>query len=250
MPARATRFAAVLIALGLSLLGVAAATSAEPATGSSMALSAAPALESSGALSAAPAAGSSVAVSASLPTGVANRLALRNAMGKLWEDHITWTRLYIVDALADLPDLQPTTQRLLQNQVDIGDAIKPYYGDAAGEQLTALLNQHILIAADVVAAARKNDAPALTSAMARWQDNANDIADFLSAANPDNWPQDELRAMMRQHLDLTTAEVVARLHQDWSADVQAYDQVHEHILMLADALTDGIAAQFPDQFAA
>jgi hypothetical protein len=137
-------------------------------------------------------------------------------MGKYWEDHITWTRLFVISALTDSPDLQVTTQRLLQNQVDIGNAIKPYYGDAAGNQLTALLRHHILVAADVVAAARAGDTGTLNSQMMRWEANADQIGDFLGTANPDNWP--------------------------------AYDNVHLHILVLADELTNGIVAQFPASF--
>src|SRR2546423_954483 len=85
------------------------------------------------------------------------RMALHDAMRKLWEDHITWTRVFIISAAGDLPDKATATDRLLQNQVDIGNAIKPYYGAAAGDQLTALLRDHILISADVVAAAKAND---------------------------------------------------------------------------------------------
>ncbi len=180
--------------------------------------------------------------------GSASQSALHDAMRKLWEDHITWTRLFVVSALGDLPDLQPTTERLLQNQVDIGDAVKPYYGDAAGDQLTALLHDHIVIAADVVAAAKANDTDRLQSSMARWQSNADDIAEFLAAANPNSWPADEMKAMMRQHLELTTAEVVAHLKGDWAADIAAYDKVHAHILTLADGLSSGIVAEFPEAF--
>src|SRR5262252_5070715 len=79
--------------------------------------------------------------------------ALHDAMRKLWEDHITWTRAFIISAAANSPDKAAATDRLLQNQVDIGNAIKPYYGEAAGNQLTALLKEHITTAADVVAAA-------------------------------------------------------------------------------------------------
>ena len=53
-------------------------------------------------------------------------------MRKLWEDHITWTRLYIVSAVAELPDLEATAGRLLQNQADIGAAVATFYGDDAG----------------------------------------------------------------------------------------------------------------------
>jgi hypothetical protein len=184
----------------------------------------------------------------SVAPSVEKRITFRNAMGKYWEDHITWTRMFIISDLADSPDLPMTTQRLLQNQVDIGNAIKPYYGDAAGNQLTALLHDHILIAADVVAAAKAGDAARLNDQMARWQANADEIGAFLGSANPDNWPAADMKAMMRQHLDLTTAEVVARLNKDWAGDIAAYDKVHLHILVLADELSNGIVAQFPDAF--
>ena len=191
---------------------------------------------------------SSTAVAPVVSLSAERQITFRNAMGKYWEDHITWTRLYIISALDDSPDLAATTQRLLQNQVDIGNAIKPYYGDAAGDQLTALLNDHILIAADVVAAAKAGRGDALNQHMTRWQANADQIGDFLGTANPDNWPATEMKAMMREHLDLTTAEVVARLNNDWTGDIAAYDKVHLHILVLADTLTNGIVAQFPAMF--
>src|SRR6185436_1779925 len=125
------------------------------------------------------------------------RMALHDAMRKLWEDHIIWTRIFIISAAGDLPDKAAATDRLLQNQVDIGNAIKPYYGDAAGNKLTALLKEHITTAADVVAAAKANDKAKLDDANKRWVANADQIADFLSGANP-NWPAVDMRRMMRE----------------------------------------------------
>ena len=186
----------------------------------------------------------------SMPDGnsaAATRTAFRAAMRQLWEDHITWTRLFIVSAVADLPDLGPTTERLLRNQQDIGNAIKPFYGEAAGTQLTTLLREHILIAADILSAAKLGDGAALDEASARWYENANDIAAFLNAANPRNWPLDEMRAMMRSHLDLTLAEAVARLTGDFASDIALYDQVHVQILHMADMLSAGIINQFPNR---
>ena len=173
--------------------------------------------------------------------------AFQDAMRKLWEDHITWTRVFIISAVADLPDKAAATERLLQNQVDIGNAIKPYYGNAAGDKLTTLLKEHITTAAEVVAAAKANDKAKLDDANKRWVANADQIADFLSGANP-NWPAADMRKMMREHLDLTTAEAVARIKGDWKADIAAYDRVHEQILHMADMLSDGIVKQHSAKF--
>ncbi len=171
-----------------------------------------------------------------------------NAMRKLWEDHVTWTRLYLVSAASNLPDLDATTNRLLQNQVDIGNAVKPFFGEIAGNKLTDLLKEHILTAAAVVADAKAGDAAKLQEANKKWYANADAIAGFLSGANPDNWPLEQTKAMMREHLDLTTAEVLAHLHGKWTDDVAAYDKVHAAILQMADMLSSGIIKQFPKRF--
>jgi hypothetical protein len=178
----------------------------------------------------------------------AQRLALHDGMRRLWEDHITWTRLFIVSAAADLPETQPTTERLLRNQKDIGDAIKPFYGRRAGERLTSLLEEHIVLAAELVGAAKAGDQAAVERHSSAWYRNANQIADFLNRANPRHWPRREMRSMMRSHLDLTLAEAVAHLEGDHNRSIRAYDRVHRQILAMADMLSDGIAAQFPRRF--
>ena len=174
---------------------------------------------------------------------------LRQAMRKLWEDHITWTRLYIVSAAAGLPDQHVTADRLLRNQDDIGNAIKPFYGEAAGAQLTALLREHILQAADLLAAAKAGDSAKVEATKNAWYANADRIAAFLSTANPDNWPRDVVAHHMHMHLDLTLEEAVARLQGRYADDTVAFGEVHDAILEMADALTAGIVAQFPTKFA-
>ena len=178
----------------------------------------------------------------------AQRLAFHDEMRRLWEDHITWTRLFIVSASADLPDTPATTRRLLRNQADIGDAIKPFYGRAAGERLTTLLQEHITVAADLLGAAKAGDQAAVERHSSAWYRNANQIADFLNEANPRHWPRREMRSMMREHLDLTLTEAVAHLERDHRTDIRAYDRIHRQILTMADMLSDGIAAQFPGRF--
>lgn len=172
---------------------------------------------------------------------------LRVAMRKLWEDHITFTRNFIISALAKLPDQAAVTKRLLANQDDIGNAVKAYYGDEAGAKLTKLLREHILIAADVVKAAKAGNKKLLAKQQARWSANGKELAAFLSDANP-NWAKADMEAMLQKHLDLTTGEVVGRLTKDYDKDIASYDEGHEHMMMFADMLTDGIVKQFPDKF--
>jgi len=170
------------------------------------------------------------------------------AMDKLWEDHITWTRMYVISAAADLPDAEAVAGRLLKNQEDIGNAIKPVYGEDAGNQLTTLLKEHIMIAVDLVSAAKAGDNAKLEDANARWTENADQIGTFLSTANPDHWPEAEMQAMMSTHLELTLEEATARLNGDWAGDIAAYDKVHDAILEMSGMLSKGIVAQFPDKF--
>ena len=172
---------------------------------------------------------------------------LRTAMRKLWEDHVTWTRNAILNIMDDLPGTDAAVTRLLSNQDDIGNAIKPYYGDDAGKQLSALLHTHITTAADLLKAAKTDNKTAFDDANKKWLANADDISDFLSKANP-NWKLEDMKMMMHDHLQLTTDEAVARKKKDYDGDIKAYDKVHDEILKMSDMLTDGIVKQFPDKF--
>jgi hypothetical protein len=190
-----------------------------------------------------------VSVFAQTTPGAMSVSDLRAAMRKLWEDHITWTRVYIIDALAGLPDADAAAARLLKNQDDFGNAIAPFYGAAAGTQLTGLLKQHIMIATEVLKAAKANNAAAVAEQQKLWSANADQIAAFLNGANP-AWDRATVRDALQKHLDFTTTEVVSRLKGDWAADIAAYDANHDHMLMLSDMLTNGIVQQFPAKFAA
>jgi hypothetical protein len=174
-------------------------------------------------------------------------IQLRQDLRFLWTDHVAWTRLFIVSAVAGLPDTEATAERLLRNQGDIGDAVATYYGKAAGEQLEQLLRDHIAVAGDLVAAAKAGDDARVKATSVAWYANADAIAAFLAKANP-AWPEATLKEMMRGHLDQTLKEATAQLTGDYAASVAEYDHIATHILTMADALTDGIVTQFPDRF--
>lgn len=172
---------------------------------------------------------------------------LRADMRKLWEDHVAYTAFFYKAAINGGDDAGKIAERLLRNQDDIGNAVKPFYGDSAGNKLASLLRDHILIAADLVKAAKAGDAAGQKKANDLWYRNADDIAALLSSANP-SWPRKTLEDMLHGHLAMVTDQVVATLHHDTAAAIAAYDRGAEHMLMLADTLASGIVKQFPERF--
>ena len=177
-----------------------------------------------------------------------NYITLKSNLRVLWSDHALWTRNVIVNFVDDLPGKNEAVARLLKNQEDIGNAIKPYYGDAGGNALTALLKEHIIIAADILTAAKNGNTNDFNTAVSKWYQNGDDIANFLTTANPDNWPLSHTKPMMKSHLDLTLEEASSRLNHDYNADVAAYDKVYNELMEMSDMIADGIAKQFPDKF--
>ena len=171
---------------------------------------------------------------------------LKMAERKLWIDHVLWTRNFIISDLADVKDKDSVAQRLLKNQDDIGASIKPYYGEEAGNKLSKLLREHIVIAGKVVDAAKSDNKADLDKYNKLWYKNADDIADFLSGANP-NLSNSELKDMLHKHLEFVTAQVVARINKNWKADVEAYDKGEDHMIKFADVLSESIVKQFPEK---
>ena len=183
-----------------------------------------------------------------LPRKVQAMLAFQDQMRKLWEDHIVWTRQFIVSVAHSLPDADPTLQRLLANQVDIGNAFGRFYGNNVANQLTQLLTEHIQIAGQILTAAKAGDSGGVATANAAWIANADQIARLWSQINPRSWPFEEMQQHMQTHLTLTLDEAVARLTGNFAADIAKYDEVHAAILDMADMLSAGIIRQFPAKF--
>ncbi|MGG4167980.1 glycosyltransferase [Rossellomorea vietnamensis] len=174
-------------------------------------------------------------------------LKAKEDMRKLWTDHVFYTRNYIISAVDGLEDTDVILARLLQNQKDIGNAIKPYYGEKAGNKLANLLTEHIVLAGKIVDAAKSGKTAQVEQLNKEWYRNADDIARFLASANP-NWSEKILKDLLYMHLQFVTDEAVARINKDWKANIKSFDEGKGHILHLSDALSDGIVKQFPEKF--
>ncbi len=176
-----------------------------------------------------------------------SQLAYHDEWRKLWEDHITWTRVVIIGILDELPGTNAYIDRLIQNYEDMEDALAPYYGDEA-EVLGDLIQDHLVIAAEILTAAHDHNTAAFNDAVARWYDNANQIAVQMNEMNPQFWPLAETQKMWKDHLDATLDEATANLSGDYPGEVAAYDKVHELALEMADFFSEGVMKQFPNQF--
>lgn len=186
---------------------------------------------------------------AAAPTLTAKAVRFHDAMRALWEIHGTYTERAIVDAVGGNPDTNAVVARLLQNQVDIGNAVKPYYGKAGGTALTKLLKTHIETAVATVLAAKSGDTAATKKAAAAFYANGGQVASFLHHANPRFWPLAAMQTMMRIHLNQVVALAVDQIKGRYGAAIRLYDKYIHHILVgMADMLSSGIIQQFPARF--
>ncbi|HEY3274222.1 MAG TPA: hypothetical protein VGJ92_10695 [Methanocella sp.] len=175
------------------------------------------------------------------------QLTLYQDMRKLWSEHVMWTREYVIAFLDNKSEAPQVAARLLRNQADIGNATVPYYGKAASDQLGALLKEHILVAVDLLDAAKSGNKTKYADADGRWHKNAVDMATFLGKANP-NWNTQAIVGMLNNHLNLTTQEAVAHLNKNYAEDIRLYDEIYSQILGMSDEISAGIIKQFPEKF--
>lgn len=172
----------------------------------------------------------------------------RDNMRRLWVDHSRLTRQFMISTVSNLPEQSDAAERLIQNQNEIGVSIALFYGGEAGDELTKLLAEHTVISTTMYRAARNADAQAFEESVTRWYDNADEISEFLSDLNPENWPLRETRPLMRTYLDLTLEQAVAYWNGYSNVGSSAYGKTQDHALEIADMLSEGIINRFWEKF--
>ena len=175
-------------------------------------------------------------------------ICLRDYMRLLWSQHVYWTRMTIISIANNLPDEEPTTKRLLRNAKDFEMLFNHFYGCRAGHEFGSLITDHLVIAAELVKAAKAGQNKAAANAEKRWYANADDIVSFLAHINC-YWPEECMKKMWYTHLLLTKSEAVAILTKDYVKGIAIFEQIEEEALMMADDFSNGIIKQFPERFA-
>lgn len=167
------------------------------------------------------------------------QICLMNQLRQLWGQHVYWTRFFIISTAAELDDLEPVTKRLLQNPKDFARLLSPIYGTRLAVQFEELFTQHLLIAADLVNAAKNGEADKANCARKKWYKNADDIAEFLSSINQ-CWSETKWKDMLYSHLEMTEKEATLRLQRNYTADIRMFDEIENEALKMADYMFCGI----------
>jgi len=175
-----------------------------------------------------------------------SQVTLINTLRKLWEQHDVWTRSTIVSITFDLPDRQVVIARLLRNPKDFGRVFEKFYGPRIATAFTNLLTEHLVLAAQIVEAAKAGNNSRVALLQRKWLQNANQIAELLSDIN--NQSEREWRNMMQEHLRLVYNEAVNYLTENYAAGVAVYDEIEKQTLEMADMMARGIFKQFPKRF--
>jgi hypothetical protein len=166
-----------------------------------------------------------------------------NTFRELWEEHIMWTRSFIISTVSDLGDLDLVTQRLLGNPEDFADVLRRFYGYDNSRKFEALFKNHLLLAAKLLNDAKAGDTQSVDADRAMWYKNADEIADFLAGANS-YWDKKEWQNLLYDHLKMTEDEAVYRLNMQYKEDIANYDSIESQALNMADYMASGIINQF------
>ena len=167
------------------------------------------------------------------------QICLMNRIRQLWGQHVYWTRFFIISTAADLPDLQPVTKRLLQNPKDFARLLTPIYGMRAADRFEELFTQHLLITADLVNTAKNGEVDNANSARDRWYENADETAGFLSSINRCR-NKAKWKNMLYSHLEMKEKEATLRLQGNYTADINAFDNIESEAFEMADYIFCGI----------
>jgi len=181
-------------------------------------------------------------------SGSAKLVETDAALRGLWVDHAFWVRDVVLATFAKNPaEAQAAEAQVVANAHALADSIEPFYGQAASDQLFALLAGHYgAVKAYLTATVAKNK-QAEDAATEDMMTNAGKIADFLSAANP-NLPKDAVLGLLQAHGGHHITQIQDLAGRRYAEEAKNWIDMKQHMFVIADALTGAIAKQFPEKF--
>jgi len=175
------------------------------------------------------------------PSKVELQLALRN----LWQGHIFWVRnVVLMTKLGDKDAAKVAEEQVVQNAKDIANSITPYYGKEASDKLFSLLAGHYAAVKDYMNAVFTGNKDAKATAMDKMKKNADEIATFLSSANPKNWPKDAIMSALMAHMGFHMAQIDEINAKNFSGEAKTWEAMKNQVNQIADVLATGIYNQF------
>lgn len=170
------------------------------------------------------------------------------ALRDLWVGHVFWVRNVVIETLADNDAARTAAENeVVANAKAIAAGIEPYYGKAASEKLFGLLAGHYGAVKQYLEAAVAGNRAQQDAALNSLTDNAGEIAAFLSGANP-NLPIDTLRGLLIAHGGHHIQEIQQFRSRQYAQEAQTWEAMKKHMYVIADALANAIAKQFPAKF--
>lgn len=164
----------------------------------------------------------------------------------VWDEHVFYTRNAIISILENLADAEYVTNRLIENQNNIGNLMRPYYSADVVDEYVSLLKDHIALVAEFAKAVRdKKDIMPIQSQM---QSNSAAIVSFLNTADPNRWSTTVVNNLWSKHMDYTAQQVMSRVNKEWLTDIAAADENHKVITEFADLFGNGIVFQNLEKF--
>ena len=159
-------------------------------------------------------------------------LRLNEDMRLAWLNHVYWTRMYLMSAVADNADQQAVEERLLETADEITDVFARYLPIATTRQLRNLLTEHIEIAGQIIQALKAKNMSDYDALVKEWYRNANQMAALFANYNP-YFESRETRNMLLNHLDLTREEIEEAYEKNTGVLIAEYFKDKDYVAMPA-----------------
>ena len=154
-----------------------------------------------------------------------NRMELSRVLRDLWVGHIFWVRnVVLMTKSGDMAAAKVAEDQVVQDAKDIANSIVPFYGKDAGDKLFSLLAGHYGAVKEYMTAEFADNKDAKTAAIDKLNKNADEIATFLSSANP-NWPKSAILPALLAHGGHHVAQINAIQQKDFATEAKVWNEM-------------------------